>query len=199
LYSGDQAVAGARKVWYGKDYETGFVQGLQRLGFSKGQAALIDLGVGLGLGAGAWKISANMALTTADFPAVAAKVSGKQARHIFGTQAYAARGSGGYLNSMDDAQAVLDAYQSGSAAVIGKSAQGFPIVEFNGVTGTNVNVAAGFPNQPTNIFMIKGTVRPSVVPMQPNWTPAGYGLAPPHFYLAPSVLSAPSKLQSWQK
>ena len=109
-------------------------------------------------------------LTADDFPAVAAKVSQKQLRHIFGRLEHAARG-GGYLNSMDDAQAVLTAFQNGRAAILGRSSQGFPVVRFNGVTGTNVNVGAGFSNQPTNIFMIKGTASPSVVPLNPNWVP----------------------------
>ncbi len=110
------------------------------------------------------------ALKVDDFPVVAANVSQKQLRHIFGRLEHAARG-GGYLNSMDDAQAVLTAFRNGRAAILGRSSQGFPVVRFNGVTGTNVNVSAGFSNQPTNVFMIKGTASPSVVPVNPNWVP----------------------------
>src|SRR5690606_16799425 len=64
-------------------------------------------------------------LTRVDFPAIAPEVSQKQLRHIAGRAEHAARG-GSYLNSMEDAQAVLDAYHSGSATILGKSSQGFP-------------------------------------------------------------------------
>ena len=106
----------------------------------------------------------------ADFPEVASKISQKQLRHVGGRPEHAARG-GGYLDSVDDAQAVLDSYKSGSGTIIGESSQGFPIVRVDGVTGTNVNVGAGIENQATNIFMIKGTAKPSVVPVNPNWKP----------------------------
>jgi hypothetical protein len=88
--------------------------------------------------------------------------------HIAGRNEY--RG-GGYLNSLDDAQNVLDAYRSGSITILGKSKQGFPIVKYEGVTGTNVNIGAEISNQPTNVFMIKGTKSPRIVTMNPNWTP----------------------------
>ena len=92
----------------------------------------------------------------------------RQFRHMLGRPEY--RG-GGYLENINDAQSVLDAYRSGRTTVLGKSEQGFPVVRYEGVTGTNVNPGAGFPNQPTNVFMIKGTSRPSIVPMSPEWTP----------------------------
>ena len=110
-------------------------------------------------------------LTNADFSKVATEVSQKQLRHVADRPELAARGGGSYLNSKAEAQAVLDAYHSGSATILGKSSQGFPVVRFNGITGTNVNVGAGFPSQPTNVFIIKGTASPSVVPTSPNWKP----------------------------
>jgi RHS repeat-associated protein len=91
----------------------------------------------------------------------------KQARHIAGT----ARPGGGFLNSVDDAQAVLDAVHSGEATFLGTSRAGHQVYRFNGVTGTNVNLGAGITGQPTNVFMIKGTASPSVVPTSPLWTP----------------------------
>lgn len=106
-------------------------------------------------------------LSVADFPTIAKKVSQKQLRHIGGRNEY--RG-GGMLDSVSDAQQVLDAYHSGAAQILGKSQGGFPIVRFEGVTGINVNLPR-FPSQPTNVFMIKGTSAPSVVPMNPTWTP----------------------------
>jgi hypothetical protein len=104
-----------------------------------------------------------------DFAEVAGKVSRqKQWRHVAGRREY--RG-GGILNSLDDAQKVLGAYRSGSTTILGRSKDGFPVVRYDGVTGTNINVGAGISGQPTNIFMIKGTKNPSIVPMNPNWTP----------------------------
>ena len=71
-------------------------------------------------------------------------------------------------NSTSDAQAVLDAFHSRRAKILGKTAQGFPIVKVDGVVGTNVNNGVGIPNQPTSVFIIKGTASPSVVPTDPN-------------------------------
>ncbi|MNT97783.1 hypothetical protein D3C72_2401820 [compost metagenome] len=71
---------------------------------------------------------------------------------------------------MADAQKVLDAYHGGQVTILGKNAQGFPVVKFEGVTGTNVNIGVGIIQQPTNIFIIKGTKSPSVVPANPNWS-----------------------------
>ncbi|MCY1535722.1 hypothetical protein D9M68_711380 [compost metagenome] len=65
------------------------------------------------------------------------------------------------------AQRVLDAYHSGSATILGKSSQGFPVVRFEGVTGVNVNKGAGYSAQLTNVFLIKGTKSPSIVPVSP--------------------------------
>ncbi|MFT4173663.1 MAG: hemagglutinin repeat-containing protein [Rhodocyclaceae bacterium] len=107
----------------------------------------------------------------ADFPDVAASISQKQMRHIAGRPELTARGGGGYLNSLDDAQAVLDAYRSGTAPILGRTSQGFPVVKMESIVGTNVNVGAGIKSQPTSVFMIKGTASPSVVPLNPNWKP----------------------------
>lgn len=108
---------------------------------------------------------AKSILTPKDFPDVAGKISQKQLRHIEGRAEY--RG-GGYLSNQKDAQAILDAYKSGQATVVGQTKQGFPIVKFDGVTGTNVNIGANIPSQPTNIFIIKGTKSPSIVPTNPK-------------------------------
>ncbi|MBI2273956.1 MAG: RHS repeat-associated core domain-containing protein [Bacteroidetes bacterium] len=91
----------------------------------------------------------------------------KQARHLAG-----AAGAGkGYLNSLQDAQKVLDAVHSGEATYLGTSSAGHAVYRLESVTGTNVNLGAGFTNQPTNVFMIKGTVSPTVVPTSPTWKP----------------------------
>ncbi|MDU0820614.1 hypothetical protein Q8X07_29705 [Pseudomonas aeruginosa] len=110
-------------------------------------------------------------LTLKDFPDVSTKISQKQLRHIAGTQQLEARGGGGFLNSVSDAQKVLDAYHTGQVKILGRNAQGFPVVKFEGVTGTNVNLGVGITDQATNVFIIKGTKSPSIVPINPNWSP----------------------------
>ena len=91
----------------------------------------------------------------------------KQARHLLGT----AKEGGGFVNSMDDAHAVLNAVHLGEATYLGTSKAGYQVYRFGGVTGTNVNIGAGIIAQPTNVFMIKGTINPSIVPTTPLWTP----------------------------
>jgi hypothetical protein len=85
---------------------------------------------------------------------------------------WTARGEGSYLLSIGDAQAVLDAAHSGNARILGTTKAGHVVVEVKSVTGFNNNPGAGFLDQPTNVFMIKGTTSPSVVPTSPAWKPA---------------------------
>jgi uncharacterized protein RhaS with RHS repeats len=87
----------------------------------------------------------------------------KQARHLQGNLY-----GGGYLDDMDDADEVYGAFQSGNAQYLGRSTGGHVIINYNGVTGTNVNPGAGVSGQPTNTFLIKGTSSPSVVPTTPR-------------------------------
>jgi len=89
----------------------------------------------------------------------------KQARHLAGT----AKSGGGYMNTIEEAQSVLDAVQSGKATYLGTTKAGFPVYRVDGITGTNVNYGVGITAQPTNVFIIKGTVSPSVVPTSPTW------------------------------
>lgn len=96
--------------------------------------------------------------------------SQKQLRHLAGT-AENAKNGGGFMNSVADAQSVLDAVHSGKATLLGTNKAGFPVYRFNGVTGTNVNAGAGITGQSTNVFIIKGTTSPSVVPTNPFWKP----------------------------
>ena len=107
------------------------------------------------------------ALTIRDFPGIYRKISQKQMRHVKDRPEHTQRG-GGYLDSIEDAQKVLDAFHAEEIEILGKSSQGFPIIRANTVTGTNVNVGAGITAQPTNVFMIKGTASPSVVPVSPT-------------------------------
>ena len=75
------------------------------------------------------------------------------------------------MASQQNAQKVLDEWHSGDLEIIGKNGQGFPVARSPTVTGTNINVSAGYPNQPTNVFIIKGTNSPSMAPTNPNWSP----------------------------
>ncbi|SCF38194.1 polymorphic toxin-type HINT domain-containing protein [Micromonospora mirobrigensis] len=110
---------------------------------------------------------------TGSLPCVSNRISWqKQGRHVLGDPLHDNTGKG-YLNSHSDAQRVLDAYHSGEATVLGQMENGNIVVRYGNVTGYNNNPAAGFVDQPTNVFMIKGTKSPSVVPINPNWTPRG--------------------------
>ena len=75
------------------------------------------------------------------------------------------------MRSKEDAQKVLDEWHAGGLEILGKDNQGFPVVRSSNITGTNINRGAGFPNQPTDVFIIKGTKSPSIVPANPHWTP----------------------------
>jgi hypothetical protein len=93
----------------------------------------------------------------------------KMLRHLAGT----APNNKSYFSTIDDAQAVLDAYNSGEYRLISQNiGQSTVIIEVQGVTGRYVNV--GNPNGlsdlnlPTNRFMIQSTSSPKVVPVNPN-------------------------------
>jgi len=101
---------------------------------------------------------------------ISKKISQKQMRHIKGRKEWVDRGQPSYLQSLDDAQAVLDAVHDGSATVLGTSKQGYLVVRVEKVTGFNNNPRSGFVDQATNVFYIKGSTKPSVVPHNPTWT-----------------------------
>jgi len=98
---------------------------------------------------------------------IGTKISQKQLRHIKNRKEWIQRGKGSYMESSDDAQKVLDAM--GDANILGTTNQGYLVVKYDGVTGFNNNPSAGFIDQATNVFMIKGTKSPSVVPTYPMW------------------------------
>ena len=79
-------------------------------------------------------------------------------------------GVGGYLNNLEDAQAVLTGARSGNATLLGFK-DGQPVVRYDGVTGFNHNPGSGYPHQPTNVFWIQGLRYTSIVPMSPVWRP----------------------------
>jgi hypothetical protein len=105
--------------------------------------------------------------TTIDRASVGTAISAqRQGRHLAGASQY---NGGGYFNSLDDAQGVLDAFHGGSAQVLGTTRSGNIVVRVPGVTGFNNNPAAGFVDQATDVFFIKGSSSVSVVPANPNW------------------------------
>ncbi|MDC0435017.1 hypothetical protein OAM69_05180 [bacterium] len=94
----------------------------------------------------------------------------KQFRHLKGANYKGA----GYMRSMDDAQKVFSDFRTGRTPVVGKTpGSGNPVVRNNDVIGVNVynkseSGATLTVEQDTNLFMIKGTSSPSVVPINPN-------------------------------
>ncbi|MDR0417368.1 MAG: hypothetical protein LBH76_08695 [Propionibacteriaceae bacterium] len=98
----------------------------------------------------------------------------RQARHVFGTMEYQTYSKGGsYFLKPDDAQAVLNAFNRGDAAVLGAKKTGEIVIEVPSVTGYYVNSKYDVVSTPTHVFFIKGTTSPSIVPYNPNfkWHP----------------------------
>jgi RHS repeat-associated protein len=121
------------------------------------------------VGSGSARFITTTAGVTVDRASVGQTISfQRQARHILGSREYI---GGGYFTSIDDATRVLDAFHNGNAQLLGISSSGNIVVRVPGVTGYNNNPGAGFANQPTDVFMIKGTSSVSVVPISPKWVP----------------------------
>jgi hypothetical protein len=116
------------------------------------------------------------ASTAPDLSVYATSVSrgAGQQRHVLGTAAFAQQGPqhGSYFRSWEEPQAVLDAIHSGEATYLGRQPGGQrnPVYHYGGVTGTNVNRGAGFPAQPTNVFLVKGTRNVAIVPYNPTFS-----------------------------
>lgn len=174
----DAVVEGTKQAYYQKVIEHGSVSGA--VGDMAGQiTAAMTMGIATDKGLSQAGRMLKVADEIGDLGKSGAAAKGvttglsktvsvqKQARHIAGT----AKPGGGFLNSVDDAQSVLNAVHSGKATFLGTSKAGHQVYRFNGVTGTNVNLGAGITGQPTNVFMIKGTTSPSVVPTSPLWKP----------------------------
>jgi len=94
----------------------------------------------------------------------------RQGRHLKDSPLY---NGGSYMDSLDDAETVLAEYHSGKAVVLGVTKNGHIVVKSPTITGHNVNVRHGFPDQETNVFLIKGTSSPSIIPTTPHWRPNG--------------------------
>jgi len=83
------------------------------------------------------------------------------------------RWQGGYFNSVDDAQDVLLAIQNKSAKILGKTKEGHFLIQYRGGKGFNNNHRAGYVDQPTDKYLVKGTTAhsASVVPTSPTRAP----------------------------
>jgi len=104
---------------------------------------------------------------TIDRTAVNTSISAqRQSRHILGARQY--RG-GGYFNSADDTQAVLDAFHGGSAQVLGVKGNDI-VVRVPALPATTSTRGPASRIRATKVFFIKGTSSPSVVPYNPSWT-----------------------------
>ena len=90
-----------------------------------------------------------------------------QAEHIQGDPNHV---HGGYLLSQEDAQQVLDDFHLGTAPILGTTRNGLIIVRDPDVLGYNVSPGAGYPNQETHTFLIKGSTKVSIVPTTPGRT-----------------------------
>lgn len=102
-----------------------------------------------------------------DIPNISTNMRAKdQKRHI---KDHPDHDHGGYMESLADARTVLANFHNGTAVVLGKTRNGHIIIRDNSVTGYNTNVRTGHMNQPTNVFLIKGSSRPSIVPYNPEW------------------------------
>ena len=138
---------------------------------SVGGAALVVLGaVPLPIGKllGVPRFIATAGGDIIDRASVATRISiQKQRRHVLGNDWK----RGGYFVDPDDARTVLDEFHNGTAEVLGVTSKGHIAVRSRTVTGYNHNPSAGYLNQPTDVFFIKGTGHPSVVPYNPQWTP----------------------------
>ena len=91
-----------------------------------------------------------------------------QARHILGTSSYQ---GGGYFTSQSDAEQVLSDFKNGDVTVLGRTRSGDILVQDDNVTGYNNNPGAGYLDQPTNRFVIKGSTKVSIFPASPNAQP----------------------------
>ena len=160
---GAGAVKGGQ--WFNRNYRISVDP--NRLGSNGGNIRITPKNAG---GGGAKPPKMTQAQRQAVFKNHNGRISQKQMRHIKDRPEWQQRGQGSYVNSMDDAQTVLNNAKAGTSDVLGTTNNGV-VVRDPSVTGYNNNPGAGYIDQPTNVFIIKGTAKPSVVPTNPNWTP----------------------------
>ena len=91
----------------------------------------------------------------------------KQGRHVLGAREY---NGGGCFKSPQEAQTVLNQFDSGEAQYLGMT-NNMIVVKSPNVIGYNNNPGAGFLAQETSVFYIKGQSSISVVPANPLWKP----------------------------
>ena len=126
--------------------------------------------IDMGQGAAEWATRSRVTFDSVEeqLAALAERISRqKQLRHIEGSPLH--RG-GGYFEDAADAQRVLDAVHDGSADVFGITKGQDILVRYDGVTGIHVNEKIGLYGVETTTFTVKGTAKPSIVPVRPGRT-----------------------------
>jgi hypothetical protein len=126
--------------------------------------------IDLGHGASEWATRSSVVFDSVEdqLAALAERVSRqKQLRHLRDSPMHR---HGGYFDEAADAQRVLDAVHDGSADVFGITPGQDLLVRYDGVTGVHVSKGDVEVVVETTTFAIKGTARPSVVPVRPGKT-----------------------------
>lgn len=98
----------------------------------------------------------------------------KQARHIFDTAEYKRRiatpqGVVSYFQSQADADTVWKAFKNGDAKVLGFKPNGDIVIRVKGAKGMWFHRTSAPTGVSTDVFFIKGTAHPSIVPYDPNF------------------------------
>jgi hypothetical protein len=126
--------------------------------------------IDLGLSAGEWASRTPVTFDSVEdqLAALSERISRqRQLRHIRDSPLYE---TGGYFNDPADAQRVLDAVHEGSAEVFGITRGQDLLVRYDEITGIHVNTGRGVPGVETTTFTVKGSAKPSVVPVRPGRT-----------------------------
>ncbi|MEZ5246255.1 MAG: hypothetical protein R2707_14230 [Acidimicrobiales bacterium] len=127
--------------------------------------------IDLGLSAGEWASRTPVTFDSVEeqLAALSDRISRqRQLRHIKDSPLHR---SGGYFVDPADAQRVLDAVHDGSAEVFGITRGQDLLVRYDEVIGIHVNRNGGVvPGIETTTFTVKGSAKPSVVPVRPGRT-----------------------------
>jgi hypothetical protein len=129
-------------------------------------AGAIDLGHGIG----EWSTRSSVTFDSVEeqLGALSDRISRqKQLRHLKDSPLHR---RGGYFDDPADAQRVLDAVHEGSAEVFGITRGQDLLVRYDDVAGIHVSRDVGAFGVETTTFAVKGTAKPSVVPVRPGRT-----------------------------
>ena len=159
----DVVVAGGVDLLVEERYEAAVHETANEIG---NVAGAIDLGAG----AGEWATRSSVTFDSVEeqLAALSERISRqKQLRHLKGSPLHR---RGGYFDDPADAQRVLDAVHDGSAEVFGITRGQDLLVRFDDVAGVHVNLDGGVFGVDTTTFVVKGSAKPSVVPVRPGRT-----------------------------